>query len=492
MRIILSRLGFSIIACTLALSGAPGAWAAGGEVPPGSPTGESPYGGPPGREPAARSPVAGRRDPGSLQRRARKQDAAAARRAAQERRAGQERRARQEQLAQQRRDAQLAAAARAEARRAQRARGAPPAASETRLRPSEVLAVTRSGLSQGAIDALVARHRLSAIDVSQMTLTGEVWRLWRANDNRSTRALVLELSRERGIARVQPNFVYALAQNGSDAALPQYALQRLHAEGFDAGARGEGVRVAVVDSLIDDNHPDLKASVETKFDAVGAQSQPHNHGTAVAGTIAAHGAVRGIAPAARILAVRAFDAAAQGATLAILKGVDWAVAHGARVVNMSFAGPADPALARLLQAAIARNVLLIAASGNAGPKSPPLYPAADPGVIAVAASDTADSVYAGSVRGPHVRLAAPGVDVLLPAVDGKYDLQTGTSVAAGFVSGLAALVVQREPTINQDALRKLFLRTAQPLAAAGAANADIGLVNAQRAVERREKAGAGR
>ncbi|MFO1135006.1 MAG: S8 family serine peptidase [Rhodoblastus sp.] len=352
--------------------------------------------------------------------------------------------------------------------------------------------MTRSGLSQGAIDALVARHRLSAIDVSQMTLTGEVWRLWRANDNRSTRALVLELSRERGIARVQPNFVYALAQNGSDAALPQYALQRLHAEGFDAGARGEGVRVAVVDSLIDDNHPDLKASVETKFDAVGAQSQPHNHGTAVAGTIAAHGAVRGIAPAARILAVRAFDAAAQGATLAILKGVDWAVAHGARVVNMSFAGPADPALARLLQAAIARNVLLIAASGNAGPKSPPLYPAADPGVIAVAASDTADSVYSGSVRGPHVRLAAPGVDVLLPAVDGKYDLQTGTSVAAGFVSGLAALVVQREPTINQDALRKLFLRTAQPLAAAGAANADIGLVNAQRAVERREKAGAGR
>ena len=134
---------------------------------------------------------------------------------------------------------------------------------------------------------------------------------------------------------------------------------------------------------------------------------------------------------------------------------------------------------------------MVAAAGNAGPKSQPLYPAADPGVIAVAASDTADGLYAASVRGPHVRLAAPGVDVLLPSVEGKYDLETGTSVAAGFVSGVAALIAQRDTKMAPAALSKLLLQTMRPAATAHAV-AGIGLVDARRALDEREKAGASR
>src|SRR5690606_30200231 len=111
---------------------------------------------------------------------------------------------------------------------------------------------------------------------------------------------------------------------------------------------------------------------------------PHAHGTSIAGVIVAQAKLTGVAPNARILSVRAFDPAsgsAEGTTFNILKGLEWAVQKGARVINMSFAGPQDPILARMMAAAGKRGIVLIAAAGNAGPKSPPLFPASDPNVI---------------------------------------------------------------------------------------------------------------
>ena len=103
------------------------------------------------------------------------------------------------------------------------------------------------------------------------------------------------------------------------------------------------------------------------------------HGTAIAGAIAAHQKLVGVAPKVRLLAVRAFSGSgesAQGTTYNILKGLDWAAGQNARIVNMSFAGPADAMMRDMLAKAYARGIVLIAAVGNAGPKSPPLYPAA--------------------------------------------------------------------------------------------------------------------
>src|SRR5690606_5775040 len=129
-------------------------------------------------------------------------------------------------------------------------------------------------------------------------------------------------------------------------------------------------------------------------------------------------------PAARIIAVRAFSpnspAQASGTSFQLTRAIDSAIAAGARVVNLSFAGPADPMLARAMQRAYARGVVLIAAMGNAGPQSPPLYPAADPNVIAVTATDIADRIYPNATRGTYVALAAPGVDVLVPAPRAEY------------------------------------------------------------------------
>ena len=119
-------------------------------------------------------------------------------------------------------------------------------------------------------------------------------------------------------------------------------------------AKGDNVLVAVIDSGVDVSHPELAGAVAQTFDAIDTPMTPHKHGTAIAGLIAAHGKLMGAAPAARILAIRAFDpagASAEGTTFNILKGLDWAAANGARVINMSFAGPADPAIHRSLEAA---------------------------------------------------------------------------------------------------------------------------------------------
>ena len=128
-------------------------------------------------------------------------------------------------------------------------------------------------------------------------------------------------------------------------------------------------------------HPDLVGVVAQRFSAVGAPEKPHPHGTGMAGAMAAHQAVLGTAPAARILAVHAFSsnaAKAESTTFNILKGIDWAVGQGARVINMSFAGPKDPSLQRALKLAYDKGIVLVAAAGNAGAIFPLRSPAPIP------------------------------------------------------------------------------------------------------------------
>ena len=201
-----------------------------------------------------------------------------------------------------------------------------------------------------------------------------------------------------------------------------------------------------------------------------ARKAPHVHGTGIAGAIVSHARLMGSAPAARILAIRAFGAAPNGAestSFVILKALDYAAAHGAQIVNMSFAGPKDPLIERGIAAAAARGIVMVAASGNAGPKSPPLYPAANANVIAVSATDAQDRLFAASNRGGHIAVAAPGVDVFLPAPDEKYQMTSGTSFSAAYVSGLAALMLERNPAMKPNEVRAILMKTARDLGAPG-------------------------
>jgi hypothetical protein len=324
-------------------------------------------------------------------------------------------------------------------------------------------------------DELARRHRLARIDSQRFPLLGSAISLFRITDGRPVETVRAELAADAGVRSVQPNFRYLL-QDQKSALVPtegdpaQYALAKLRLPQAHAVARGNGVVVAVIDSGIDGGHPELTGTIVDSFDALGGQEGPHVHGTGIAGAIVAHGRLMGSAPLAKILAIRAFGVAPGGAesnSFVILKSLDYAASHSARIVNMSFAGPKDPVVERSVAAAAARGMVLVAASGNAGPKSPPLYPAANPNVIAVSATDANDKLFPASNRGAHIAIAAPGVDIFLPAPDGKYQMTSGTSFSAAYVSGLAALILERNPALTPEELRTVLTKTARDLGTPG-------------------------
>src|SRR6185312_7032567 len=156
-----------------------------------------------------------------------------------------------------------------------------------------------------------------------------------------------------------------------------------------------------------------------------------------------------------------------GTSLNILKGLDWAGRSNASIVNMSFAGPADAELHDMLAALRTNGAVLIAAVGNAGPKSPPLYPAADPSVIAVTATDMDDKPFVQANRGTHIAVAAPGVNILAAAPAGGYQMPSGTSFAAAQISGIAALLLERNPKLDAASIRRILMATAHDLGGPG-------------------------
>lgn len=365
-----------------------------------------------------------------------------------------------------------------------------PPAGETRLVPDEIVIELRNTVSPQQINALQARHRLTRLESQASQLSGTTLYRWRIPDRRSVPAVVRELEADNVVASAQPNYLYMLQQNETKPALAlkQYELDKLHLPQAHRLAHGNQVLVAVIDSGIDAQHPDLAGAIAGSFDALPEPNKPfvaHKHGTAIAGLIAARGTLVGAAPGAQILAIRAFDPAgvsAASTTFAILKGLDWATAHGARIINMSFAGPNDPAIQRSLTAAHKNGIVLIAAAGNAGPKSPPLFPAAYPTVIAVTATDADDQLFKLSNRGNHIAVAAPGAGLLVATPDG-YEVSSGTSYSAAEISGVAALMLERNANLTPGKLRSVLMATARDLGPKGRdSQFGAGLVDALRAV----------
>jgi subtilisin family serine protease len=370
----------------------------------------------------------------------------------------------------------------------------PPPAGETRFRRGEVLVAVRGTTSKANVDAILRQHHLQEAEVVQAGRVGTTWRLWRIPDVRDVARVVRELGAESDLAAVQPNYVYTMVGNESPAAptlpaataLPQqqYSLEKLHVDATRALATGKTVLVAVIDTAIDENHPDLAGAVEDRFDAIGGAVVSRTHGTSIAGAIGARGAIEGVAPKARILSARACDGETpQCTTLSVVKAIDWAWKSHARVVNMSFAGPQDPAVHGILAAVFKDGVLFVGAAGNSGRNSPPLYPAADEAVLAVTATDANDKPYEKANVGNYIAIAAPGVDVLLPTPHGKYDFESGTSISAALVSGVAALVLERRPNMPPSEMRKLLTDTAKSLSTGDrGTELGFGLVDAQHAL----------
>jgi subtilisin family serine protease len=247
------------------------------------------------------------------------------------------------------------------------------------------------------------------------------------------------------------------------------------------------VRVAVIDTGIDTRHPDLAGKVDGGYNAITDSEAPdsyiddNGHGTHVSGTIAAirGGKVVGVAPKARLYAVKVLDADGSGNLSDVIKGIIWCANNGIQVANMSLGSP-EPSdtMEQALRYAEARNVIVVAAAGNSGGAVG--YPGAYPETIAVSASDWNDQIAYFSSRGPEVKFIAPGVNVVSTFMGGDYLSLSGTSMATPHVTGLAALAVSQgyRGLEGPDGVLAALKRAAKPLPGLDPVMQGFGMIDA--------------
>ncbi len=257
-----------------------------------------------------------------------------------------------------------------------------------------------------------------------------------------------------------------------------WGVARVHAPVvWDAAGRtGAGVRVAVADTGIQKNHPDLVVA----GGYLALMSPPYHrrsrddwdddngHGTHVAGTVAASGAILGVAPGAQLYAVKVLDRSGSGTFSTIIAGLEWCIENEMDVVNKSLgASSGNQSLHDAIKAAHGAGIIIVASAGNSGPGENTIsYPAAYPETIAVAACDSADGIASWSSRGGEkgdVDLTAPGVQVKSTWNDGGYRTISGTSMAAPHVSGVAALVIEETGGVGPEEMWVLLTGTAEDL-----------------------------
>ncbi|WP_405909522.1 MULTISPECIES: type VII secretion-associated serine protease mycosin [unclassified Streptomyces] len=267
----------------------------------------------------------------------------------------------------------------------------------------------------------------------------------------------------------------------------QWALDAMHTQEAWRTTKGAGITVAVLDTGVDDQHPDLEGNVLTGKDMVGFGATRGDrawarHGTAMAGIIAGHGhgyddadGVMGIAPEAKILPVRVIledgDSSRTKARNtrgnALAEGIRWAADHGADVINLSLGDDSasahpEPAEDEAVQYALKKGAVVVASAGNGGEKGDHIsYPAAYPGVIAATAVDDNGTRASFSTRRWYATVSAPGVDVVIADPDEQYYEGWGTSAASAFVSGAVALIKAAHPGLSPAQIKQLLEDTAR-------------------------------
>lgn len=247
---------------------------------------------------------------------------------------------------------------------------------------------------------------------------------------------------ERHKAMVEENVSVSVhAEDGEE--IP-WGVRYVGAEKLWRRGRGEGVKVAVIDTGISRDHFDLKDRI--KGGAQFIRGKQNGHGTHVAGIIVAEMNQRGIvgvSPEAHLYDVRAFDGDGKSSLSIILQAVDWSIANKMDVINMSFGMPQySEALARAVERANKQGIVLVASAGNGGGEAD--YPARYNGVLGVSAIDQSGRLANFSARGKGVNMKAPGVEILSTWPGNQFKKLNGTSMAAPHISGLKALEIARK------------------------------------------------
>ncbi|MFI1481957.1 S8 family serine peptidase [Streptomyces sp. NPDC020747] len=320
-------------------------------------------------------------------------------------------------------------------------------------------------------------------------------------------ALWETLTTGTGSSKVRKIWLDGKVKASLDRSVPQIGAPAAHSAGYD----GKGVKVAVLDTGIDATHPDLKDRIdaEKNFSAAADTVDRAGHGTHVASTIAGSGAASpagtkyaGVAPGARLLVGKVLDDEGSGEDSGVIAGMQWAVAQGAKVVNMSLGGTDAPGIDPVEQAvadlSAGSGALFVIAAGNEGPDEGTIgTPGSSAAALTVGAVDRQDAIAEFSSRGPTADgslkpdITAPGVGIVAakaaegfmgdPAADGYVSL-SGTSMATPHVAGAAAILAQQHPDWTGERIKAALTASAKPLAATSAYTQGTGRVDVAAAI----------
>ncbi|WP_054949723.1 S8 family peptidase [Numidum massiliense] len=229
--------------------------------------------------------------------------------------------------------------------------------------------------------------------------------------------------------------------------------------------KGERIRIGVIDTGIDLNHPDLRVNIKGGINLLYPSKPPQDdngHGTHVAGIIGAYNHPVGVAPAVSLYAIKVLNERGTGTLATLIKGIEWAIRNRMDIINISVSGGkvVPPILSRTIAAAVNRGMIVVAAAGNSGTVSgrgdTVVIPGRLPTVIAVAALDYKNARAPFSATGPAVDLAAPGVNILSTYTGSRYAILSGTSMAAPHVTGAAAILKRTYPTASVALVKKVL------------------------------------
>jgi subtilisin family serine protease len=336
------------------------------------------------------------------------------------------------------------------------------------IEPARLPGIVVALVDAGNVNAVAGAYGLAVVRQLPLVATGQNLVVYATAQNIFT--VIAAMAADARVDGAQPEFVYeATAEAGSlsASAAPGHS-DPLAALTYGPGmtgalelhprASGSGQLVAVIDTGIDVEQPDLAGRLRDPVDTTGLGYGAEIHGTAVAGIIAAAAdnaiGSYGVAPAAQILPIKACHPKQEGGlsarctTSSLVKALDVAIMADAPIINMSLAGPPDSLVARLVALAVEQDRLIIAGAGNGGEHGKPGFPAALPGVLAVTAVDVASRPYDQANRGEYIDVAAPGVDIVAAAPGDQYPPLSGTSMAAAHVTGIAALIRELGPTMG--------------------------------------------
>lgn len=279
---------------------------------------------------------------------------------------------------------------------------------------------------------------------------------------------------------VYENGIYRIVESDSSVAAETipYGIEKVRATEAWSSATGAGVKVCVIDTGLDTDHPDLASNFVEGISTVGAgSSNPDDvqgHGTHVAGTIAAANngsGVVGVAPDASLYIAAVFGRRGTATSQDILEGLDWCVGKGADVISMSYGGGASSnAEQQAYQNAHDAGIVMVAATGNSGARAPISFPARYDVTIAVGATDQNDQIASFSQRGAELDVVAPGVGTVSTRNGGGTTTLSGTSMATPHVSGAAAALLSANPSLSNEDVRRILRESAVDLGSPGRDN----------------------